>query len=97
MVKPIVNFQVVDSKLIEQRFTRLSETRFIKLLSHFNYAQANAIHLIPFLFHVNHPLLPGYVDKNTPCGLPNYSPNQLAIQLAKGISKSFEFKPRKLT
>ncbi len=94
MVKPIVNFQVVDSKLIEQRFTRLSETRFIKLLSHFNYAQANAIHLIPFLFHVNHPLLPGYVDKNTPCGLPNYSPNQLAIQLAKGISKSFEFKPR---
>jgi adenylate cyclase class 1 len=92
-----VNFEAIDAKqikLLENRFTRVSQARFIRLLSQFNYTQANAIHLIPFLFHLNHPVLPGYVDKQTPCGLPSYTPDQLAIQLAKGISKTFEFKPR---
>lgn len=81
-------------KVIQNRFTQLSEARLKKMLDSFNHTKSDAIRLLPLLFHVNHPMLPGYVDKSTPCGLPNYFPTQLEKKIAKTVSRSFKLKTR---
>jgi|GEM_PF-3285692 len=73
---------------------QLSEQRLLRMLEAFNLSQSDSIKLLPLLFHVNHPMLPGYVDKMTPCGLPNYSPTALEKKIAKTVSRSFEYERR---
>lgn len=81
-------------KSIRKRFLRLSEKRLGRMLDSFNLTQSDSIKLLPLLFHVNHPMLPGYVDKSTPCGIPNYSPTSLEKKIAKTVSRSFKFEAR---
>ena len=64
------------------------------MLASFNLSQSDAIKLLPLLFHVNHPMLPGYVDKSTPSGIPSYSPTQLEKKIAKTVSRSFKYQSR---
>ncbi|MET1255681.1 class I adenylate cyclase [Aliikangiella maris] len=81
-------------KHLQNNFVALSEKRLLRMLDNFNMVQADCIKLLPLLFHVNHPMLPGYVDKATPCGIPNYSPDNLQKKIVKTISRSFEYKSR---
>lgn len=81
-------------KTIRQDFVNLSELRFKRMQESLSPTQSDQLNLLPLLFHVNHPMLPGYVDKFTPCGLPNYTPSMEEKQIAKTVSQSFEFKPR---
>lgn len=57
-------------------------------------AQQDFINLLPLLFHINHPMLPGFVNTTTPAGIPNFSPSKLQLQTAKKISRSFEYHKR---
>lgn len=79
---------------IKKDFIRLSQRRYSRMESSLSGVQADKLKLIPLLFHVNHPMLPGYVDKFTPCGIPNYTPSHLEKQIAKTVSQSFEYKPK---
>jgi len=81
-------------KAIRQEFIKLSELRFSQMQESLSPTQADYLKLLPLLFHVNHPMLPGYVDKFTPCGLPNYTPSMVEKKIAKTVSQSFEYKPR---
>ncbi|TQV88529.1 class I adenylate cyclase [Aliikangiella coralliicola] len=81
-------------KLITSRFVQLSEARLNRMLSGFSFSQSDYIKLLPFLFHVNHPLLPGYVDKSTPCGIPNYYPTALEKKILKTVSRSYKYQSR---
>lgn len=76
------------------QFLALSERRFKRTESSLSPHQSDRLKLLPLLFHVNHPMLPGYVDKFTPSGIPNYSPSKIDKQIAKTVSQSFEYKPR---
>ncbi len=92
-----MNIDEIDQKqlkAIRQDFITLSEQRFTRMETSLSPTQADALKLLPLLFHVNHPMLPGYIDKFTPCGLPNYKPSMLQKQIAKTVSQSFEYKPR---
>ncbi len=79
---------------LKKDFIRLSQRRYSRMESSLSGVQADKLKLIPLLFHVNHPMLPGYVDKFTPCGIPNYTPSHVEKQIAKTVSQSFEYKPR---
>jgi adenylate cyclase class 1 len=46
------------------------------------------------VFHVNHPLLPGYVSGSTPAGLSNFEPDANALAEAQRLTRSFSYKPR---
>ncbi len=81
-------------KQIKNDFLRLSQRRYSRMEASLSGVQADKLKLIPLLFHVNHPMLPGYVDKFTPSGIPNYTPSHVEKQIAKTISQSFEYKPR---
>jgi len=92
-----VNKAEIDYKQLngtKRDFIRLSERRFSRMESSLSPVQADKLKLLPLLFHVNHPMLPGYVDKFTPCGIPNYTPSHLEKKIAKTVSQSFEYKPR---
>ena len=56
--------------------------------------QQVVLNLLPLFFHVNHPLLPGYVSGSTPAGLSDYEPGELALAEAQRLTRSFSYKTR---
>lgn len=92
-----MNSDEIDQKQLKvyrDDFLKLSRLRFGRMESTMSMKQADCLKLLPLLFHVNHPMLPGYVDRQTPSGLPNYSPSKIEKTIAKTISQSFLYKPR---
>ncbi|NMH60524.1 class I adenylate cyclase [Alteromonas ponticola] len=56
------------------RVLRYNKARIERSLSLLSEQHRPLFHVLPFLLHVNHPDLPGYIeDDNTPHGLNNYS------------------------
>ncbi len=87
----------IDQKQLKKTrdaFLKLSQTRFHRMELSLSPTQADYLKLVPLLFHVNHPMLPGYVDGFTPCGLPNYTPTTVEKSIAKTVSQSFVYKPK---
>ena len=85
---------IVDFKEIKQRFFALNKARLQRTRADLRQRQLDFLELLPLLYHINHPTLPGYVSKLTPAGIPDYSPGNLALQLAAKLSKSFSYKRR---
>ncbi|MNQ53351.1 Adenylate cyclase [compost metagenome] len=56
--------------------------------------QQTVLTLLPLFFHVNHPLLPGYVSGSTPAGLSNYEPDAPVLAEAQRLTRSFSYKAR---
>ena len=83
-----------DLKTIRNRFLKLHLERLRRILGELNPAKQDFIELLPLLFHINHPILPGYVKSETPQGLPEYSPTKRALDAARKLSRSFQYKRR---
>ncbi|VAX08410.1 Adenylate cyclase [hydrothermal vent metagenome] len=84
----------LDFKHIKQRFVRLNRARLERVNSDLRPGQRDFVQLLPLLFHVNHPILPGYVSKTTPVGVPEYLPGKETLAAARRLSKSFSWKKR---
>jgi adenylate cyclase class 1 len=85
---------IFDFKEIKQRFFALNKARLQRTRADLRQRQLDFLELLPLLYHINHPTLPGYISKLAPAGIPDYSPTSLALQLASKISKSFSYKRR---
>ncbi len=85
-----------DLKTIRQRFQRLHRERLRRIREELRPSQQEFLDLLPLLFHINHPMLPGYVNSETPVGIPDFSPPRWALHAAKKLSRSFEYKKRAL-
>jgi adenylate cyclase class 1 len=46
---------------------------------------------LPMLFHVNHPMLPGYISHQVPCGLHAYKPSREDIGKVQRLARSFTY------
>ena len=86
--------QEYDFAEIEQRFLNINDARLKRIDADLRNSQRDFLALLPLLFHVNHPLLPGYVSKETPMGIPSYTPSKNSLYLAQRISRSFEYKKK---
>ncbi|MEE4245650.1 MAG: class I adenylate cyclase [Kangiellaceae bacterium] len=87
----------VDRKEInelQRRFLEINLKRKELLLQHIDEREDNYIDLLPLLFHINHPTLPGYVGSDVPSGLANYQPSKQIIQLAKKYARSLDYQPK---
>ena len=87
----------IDRKVLSQlraRFLTLNEGRIARALEGLSSRQQAVLTLLPLFFHVNHPLLPGYVSGNTPAGLSNYEPDATTLADAQRLTRSFSYKPR---
>lgn len=87
----------IDRKVLGQlraRFLKLNEGRMARAMEGLSTRQQSVLTLLPLFFHVNHPLLPGYVSGSTPAGLSNYEPDANALAEAQRLTRSFSYKPR---
>lgn len=75
----------------EKRFLALNRDRLARVYANLTPRQRDFLDLLPLLFHLNHPLLPGYVSKDTVIGINDYSPNQRALRAARRVCRSFEY------
>jgi adenylate cyclase class 1 len=85
----------VDRKLLKQlyeRFMWANQQRYDRARGNLSIRHRDLLDLLPLLFHVNHPLLPGYVSRETPWGVANYQPEKAILQSVQRFSKTFRFK-----
>ena len=85
----------VDRKVLKtlaQRFQALVECRLQRTRMALTPRQQIVVEMLPLLVHVNHPMMPGYVSRQTPHRLTNYQPDKTVVQQAQRISRSFNYK-----
>ncbi len=78
-----------EGRLIRDRFMALRDRRLVRIKRAMHREQRQFLELLPLLFHVNHPLLPGFVNTDTPAGIADYSPSHHEILLARRHARSF--------
>lgn len=87
--------QGIDRKILRiahDRFAHVSQGRLARARNALGVRQQLVLDLLPLLFHVNHPLLPGYLSHQTPCRIQGYQPSPAALQAAQKLSRSFQYK-----
>lgn len=87
----------IDRKVLGQlrnRFLKLNDGRLARAREGLSPRQQNVLTLLPLLFHVNHPLLPGYVSGSTPAGVSHYEPGPQVLAEAQRLTRSFSHKTR---
>jgi adenylate cyclase class 1 len=82
----------IDFRAIKRRFMLLNKARLQKALGALRDKQSELLEMLPLLFHVNHPMLPGFASKDTPQGVWGYEPDRLALNLARAMAKSFSYR-----
>lgn len=88
----------VDRKLLKQvrdRFMQVNADKLSKTYAGLAPKQQDILLVVPLLFHVNHPLMPGYVAREVPSGVYGYEPDKQTISVAKSFSQTFKFKSDK--
>ncbi len=83
-----------DFAEIKQRFLDINTARLQRMQADLRTSQQEFLTLLPILFHVNHPLLPGYISRDTPVGIPFYEPDQNTLHLCQKLARSFAFKKK---
>tara|TARA_B100000446_G_scaffold76530_2_gene72529 strand:+ start:6528 stop:9395 length:2868 start_codon:yes stop_codon:yes gene_type:complete len=86
----IDRFQVLQ---IKKKFVAINRSRVERASQSLDSRHRDLVDLLPLLFHVNHPTLPGYVSQSTPCGVSHYKPDSLQLKQAKKYSRSFRYQP----
>ncbi len=84
----------LDHKKILRKFLQLNSARLQRTQESLKQRQLDFLQLLPLLFHINHPSLPGFVSTQCPSGIPRFSPDKDTIRCARKISRSFEYKRR---
>jgi adenylate cyclase class 1 len=92
--KAHIEIDALVLRTIKRRFMALNKDRLRRVQECLDTRQRVFIRLLPLLFHINHPMLPGYLSNMTPCGVCDYSPAKRCIQSARKLAKSFSYQRR---
>ena len=90
------NVKYSDIDAVKKRFLLLNRARLRRGEECMRPNQRDFLDFLPLLFHINHPSLPGYVSKSSPCGICDYMPSQRALTAAKKYIHRFDYKNRAL-
>jgi len=80
--------------VLRKRFLRLNRQRLQRMRIAMPEHQRDFSDIVSLAIHQNHPILPGYVSKEVPSGISDYTPGKLAVRAAKRHAKSFVLKKR---
>jgi adenylate cyclase class 1 len=86
----------LDLHTIKRRFAAVNRERLLRVQESLRPRQRAFLELLPLLFHLNHPLLPGYESKKTPAGVSDYMPTTAGIATATRLFKGFDYRRRAL-
>ncbi len=81
---------------LENRFAAVTQDRLRRAFDTLSPRQQDVVEVIPLLFHLNHPLLPGYCGPETPYGIADYSVPRAAVAAARRFVKTFSLDSRAL-
>ncbi|CAM3145407.1 class I adenylate cyclase [Pseudomonas plecoglossicida] len=87
----------IDRKVLAKlraRFLQINQGRFERAMEGLSSRQQQVLTLLPLLFHVNHPLLPGYVSGSTPAGVSGFEPSADLVAEGQRLARSFSYKTR---
>ncbi|WPO99791.1 class I adenylate cyclase [Pseudomonas sp. HR96] len=79
---------------LRARFMKLNQGRMARAVEGLSTRQQLVLKLMPLLFHVNHPLLPGYVSGATPAGISRYEPEADELAEVQRLTRSFSYRTR---
>ena len=82
---------VSDLKTIKKRFFHINQARLHRTQESLRQSQRDFVDILPLLFHVNHPMLPGYVLTTTPCGIADYQPTKASLNAVRKFTKISKF------
>lgn len=85
-----------EHDLIKQRFLALNRDRLTRVSECLRGRQCEVIDLLPFLFHVNHESLPGFVSDATPTGISDYTPGRRVNEALPRLLPGVKYKRRAL-
>jgi len=77
--------------ILKRRFETVNARRLQRMTEALNSQQRIFIQALPILFHSNHPMLPGYVSKQTPAKLANFQSTKEHLRIGKQLARSFSF------
>ena len=87
---------MLDLNTVKERFLALNHDRLSRTRDVLRTRQQDVLDMLPLLFHANHASFPGYISKNTPVGISDYSPSARALEAAKKVVRSFDYKRKAL-
>jgi adenylate cyclase class 1 len=79
-----------EVQMIKQRFLDINEGKLQRLITGLSRKQSPFLQVLPLLFHVNHPALPGYQSKQVAKGIQHYKPNKAALSAVPGGAQRFD-------
>ncbi len=85
----------IDRKTLRRlrdRFLLVNQQRWDRAHSALSYRQQSVLEILPLVFHLNHPALPGYLDGDCPYGLVNYTPSAATLHAARRLARTFSLK-----
>lgn len=71
------------------RFLALRDIRLARIRASLTHEQRSFFDLLPLLWHVNHPMLPGFVSSETPAGVAGFRPAREHLLLARRYVRGF--------
>ena len=88
------DIDALELRAVKRRFVALNSDRLRRVQDSLEARQRVFIQLLPLLFHINHPMLPGYLSNKIPCGISGYAPGKRCIQVARKLARSFSYQRR---
>ncbi|SFM01395.1 class I adenylate cyclase [Marinobacter zhejiangensis] len=82
----------IDRKTLRRlrdRFVAVNRCRWERARSALAYRQQVVLDILPLVFHVNHPSLPGYFERDCPFGLNHYQPCDETLGAAQRLARTF--------
>lgn len=76
---------------LQKRFLQINRERLARAAQSLSSRDNLLLDLLPLLFHVNHPSLPGFIRYETPCGVSGYQPDAGALRQIKTLSRAFHY------
>ncbi len=83
-----------ELQLVRRRFRGIQRERLRRIEDDLHPHQQDFLNLLPLLFHINHPLLPGFIGSDTPSGIPDYAPSTNSLRTARKLGRSFTYKKK---
>ncbi|MGH8584120.1 MAG: hypothetical protein ACREWG_15365, partial [Gammaproteobacteria bacterium] len=71
---------------VEGRFLAINRARLLRIRELLSPEQSRFVDTLPVLFHLNDPALPGFVSKQTPAGIREYTPTWIELDIAEQMT-----------
>ncbi|MGZ8194405.1 MAG: class I adenylate cyclase [Methylosarcina sp.] len=94
---PGEEISIKDLRAIKLRFKKMHQIRMHYIYDFLQPRQQIFLDLLPLIFHVNSPLLPGYISSGTPSGLYKYRPGNRTLKAAGKFIKNFTYADNRST